>query len=59
MDKINALFARFEPPVHSLFRVITGDERYKDVQIELEMRYQLPEWIINISIASKKKDTLD
>lgn len=45
--------------VSSLFRVITGDERYKDVQIELEMRYQLPEWIINISIASKKKDTLD
>ena len=24
MDKINTLFARFEPPVHSLFRVITG-----------------------------------
>ena len=24
MDKMNAMFARFEPPVHSIFRVITG-----------------------------------
>jgi putative oxidoreductase len=24
MDKINAIFARFEPLVHSLFRIVTG-----------------------------------
>jgi len=24
MDKMNAMFARFEPLVHSIFRVITG-----------------------------------
>lgn len=43
----------------SILRVITGDVRYKDVRIELEMHYELPEWIIGISIASKRKDTLD
>jgi hypothetical protein len=45
--------------VSSIFRVVTGDEHYKDVRIELEMRSELTEWIVSISIASKKKDTLD
>lgn len=43
----------------SFFHIITGDARYKDAAIELQMRYQFPEWIISISIASKKKDTLE
>lgn len=43
----------------SFFHVITGDERYKDAAIELQMRYQFPEWIISINIASKRNDTLN
>ncbi|MBC8035244.1 MAG: hypothetical protein H7Y03_13930 [Chitinophagaceae bacterium] len=43
----------------STLRLITGDERYKEVKIDIEMLYQFPEWVININIVSKKKDTLE
>lgn len=43
----------------STLRVITGDEHYKNVKMELEMLYQFPLWVINIHIGSKKKDTLE
>lgn len=43
----------------STLRLNTGDKRYKDVKMDLEMIYQFPEWIININIGSKKKDSLE
>jgi hypothetical protein len=44
--------------VMSSFRLITGDERYKEMKIDLEMVYQFPEWTININVAGKKDDSL-
>ncbi len=43
----------------STLRLITGDERYKEVKIDLEMLYHFPEWVVNINIVSKKKDSLE
>lgn len=40
----------------STLRLETGDWRYKDVKIELEMVYLLTDWSININIISKKRD---
>lgn len=45
--------------VSSIFQLTTGDERYKEVRIELELRYELPQWVVTMSVSSKKKDTLD
>lgn len=45
--------------VTSTLRLATGDSRYKEVKIDLEMLYQFPEWVININVVSKKKDTLE
>lgn len=40
----------------STLRLITGDWRYKDVKVELELIYQLADWAININIVTKKRD---
>jgi hypothetical protein len=40
----------------STLRLTTGDWRYKDVKIELEIVYLLTEWTININIITKKRD---
>jgi hypothetical protein len=34
----------------------TGDERYREVQIDLELLYQVSHWIVNINIVSKRPD---
>jgi hypothetical protein len=34
----------------------TGDSRYRDVKVELELLYQLSDWVVNINIVSKKAD---
>ncbi|HMH24760.1 MAG TPA: hypothetical protein VK563_23455 [Puia sp.] len=40
----------------STLRLQTGDPRYKEMKVELELVYQLPEWVVNINIVSKKAD---
>lgn len=40
----------------STLRLTTGDWRYKDVKVELELVYLLADWGININIISKKRD---
>lgn len=55
----------WEPPreenkfTMSTLRLATGDRRYKEVKMDVEMIYQFPEWVININIVSKKKDSLE
>ena len=41
------------------FKLETGDHRYKDVKIELELLYVFPEWEVNINVISKQKDNID
>lgn len=43
----------------SIFRLATTDLRYSELKIELEILYQLDQWVVNINVASKKKDTLE
>ena len=40
----------------STLRLATGDYRYKEVKIELELAYQLADWAVNINIVSKRPD---
>ena len=40
----------------STLRLTTGDWRYKEVKVELELAYLMPEWVIRINIVSKKRD---
>ena len=40
----------------STLRLTTGDWRYKEVKVELEMAYLMPEWAVRINIVSKKRD---
>jgi hypothetical protein len=37
-------------------RLATGDERYKEVMVQLELAYQLADWAVNINIVSKRPD---
>lgn len=48
-----------KPFVMSTLRLATGDDRYKEMKIDLEMVYQFPEWTININVSGKKKDSLE
>jgi hypothetical protein len=40
----------------STLKLMTGDWRYKDVKVELELVYQLADWAIHINIVTKKRD---
>jgi hypothetical protein len=40
----------------STLRLMTGDWRYKDVKVELELVYLLADWAVNINIVSKRRD---
>lgn len=40
----------------STLRLSTGDWRYKEVKVELELVYLLAEWGVNINIVTKKRD---
>jgi hypothetical protein len=40
----------------STLRLVTGDWRYKDVKVELELVYLLADWAVNINIVSKLRD---
>lgn len=40
----------------STLRLMTGDWRYRDVKVELELVYQLADWAVHINIVTKKRD---
>ena len=40
----------------STLRLTTGDWRYKEVKVELELVYLMDEWDVNINIVTKKRD---
>jgi hypothetical protein len=40
----------------STLRLNTGDERYQEVQVDLELLYQVSHWVVNINIVSKRPD---
>ncbi|HXB09774.1 MAG TPA: hypothetical protein VNW04_21770 [Puia sp.] len=40
----------------STLRVQTGDERYREVKVELELVYLVTDWAVQINIVSKKRD---
>jgi hypothetical protein len=40
----------------STLRLMTGDWRYKEVKVELELVYLLADWAVNINIVSKRRD---
>ncbi|MDF2190197.1 hypothetical protein [Paraflavitalea sp. CAU 1676] len=42
--------------VTSAFRIQTADERFREFHVELELLYQLDEWVVNVNMVSKKKD---
>jgi hypothetical protein len=43
----------------STFRLTTTDLRYSELKIDLEILYQLDQWVVNINVVSKRKDTLE
>ena len=40
----------------STLRVKTGDERYREVKVELELVFLVTDWAVQINIVSKKRD---
>jgi hypothetical protein len=40
----------------STLRLNTGDDRYREVQVDLELLYQTGNWVVNINILSKRPD---
>ncbi len=40
----------------STLRISTGDLRYRDVRVEIELLYLASDWVVNINIISKKPD---
>jgi len=40
----------------STLKLMTGDWRYRDVKVELELIYQLADWAVHINIVTKKRD---
>jgi hypothetical protein len=40
----------------STLRLSTGDWRYKEVKVEIELAYLMPDWVVRINIVSKKRD---
>ena len=43
--------------VVSELKIQTADERYRDFKVELEMLYELDQWLVNINIVTRKKDS--
>jgi len=44
------------PFTTSTFRVQTGDERYQEVKVEVELVFLVTDWAVNVNIVSKKRD---
>jgi len=43
--------------VTSALKIQTADERFREFKVELEMLYKMDEWVVNINMVSKKKDS--
>lgn len=43
--------------VTSALKIQTGDERFREFKVELELLYKMDEWVININMVSKKRDS--
>lgn len=41
----------------SALKILTADERYREFHIELELLYKMDEWVVNVNMVSKKKDS--
>jgi hypothetical protein len=44
------------PFTTSTFRVQTGDERYQEVKVEVELVYLITDWAVHVNVVSKKRD---
>ncbi|GGA89659.1 hypothetical protein GCM10011511_11120 [Puia dinghuensis] len=44
------------PFTTSTLRLRTGDERYKEVKVEVELVFLVTDWAVHINIVSKKRD---
>ena len=44
------------PFTTSTLRIQTGDERYREVKVEVEMVFLITDWAVNVNIVSKKRD---
>jgi len=40
----------------STLKLQTGDDRFKNVKVEIEILYNMPEWVVYINIVSKERD---
>lgn len=43
--------------VTSAFKIQTADDRFREFHVELEMLYKMDEWVVNVNMVSKKKDS--
>ncbi|WP_315822057.1 hypothetical protein [Paraflavitalea speifideaquila] len=43
--------------ITSALTIQTADERFREFHIELELLYKLDEWVVNVNMVSKKKDS--
>ena len=43
--------------VVSELKIQTGDERFRNFKVELEMLYELDQWLVHINIVTRKKDS--
>jgi hypothetical protein len=41
----------------SEMKIQTADERYRNFKVELEMLFKMDQWVININMISRKKDS--
>jgi len=44
------------PFTTSTLRIQTGDERYREVKVEVELIFLVTDWAVNVNIVSKKRD---
>jgi len=44
------------PFTTSTLRVQTGDERYREVKVEVELVFLVTDWAVNVNVVSKKRD---
>lgn len=43
--------------ITSALKIETADERFREFHIELELLYKMDEWVVNVNMVSKKKDS--
>lgn len=43
--------------ITTALKLQTSDERFREFYVELELLYKLDEWVVNVNMVSKKKDS--